>query len=305
MRLMVAGLSVCALLLLQSPVFAGEESTEGGWNPSSAGPVTTWTAPLVGKGKLAIQPFAFYIHTRGHFNDAGHSDSLTDGTKIKKSLYQEQIFTQYGITDKWEIDAQAVYQQGFVSNDGANARAQGFGDSFLFTRYELVEEKGVLPEVTGLLQLKVPTGKYQHENPDKLGADLMGAGSYDPGVGINLTKKFKPFIFHADAIMSFPQETKINGDKTEYGNYLNYDAAVEYFLPKGFNLMLEGNGLYQGHTKTSGVINPESDVRSLTVAPGIGWSNDRIQTLIAYQRTVSGRNTDANDAVVATFVYTF
>jgi hypothetical protein len=303
---MGAGLSICAVLLLQLPAFAGEEASEGGWAPPSAGPVTTWTAPMVGKGKLAVQPFAIYTHTRGSFNDDGHSDSLTaNSEKVRKSLFQEQIFSQYGITDKWEIDAQTVYQESYVTQDGAKAHANGFGDSFLFTRYELVEEKGWVPEATGLLQIKVPTGKYQHGDPDKLGADIMGAGSWDPGVGINLTKTLKPFIIHADAVMSFPQEVRIDGTKTQYGNYLNYDAAVEYFLPKGFNLMLEANALYQGNAKLDGEKDPASDVRSLTLSPGIGWSNDRIQTLVAYQRTVSGRNTDANDAVVATFVYTF
>ena len=67
------------------------------------------------------------------------------------------------------------------------------------------------------------------------------------GFGMIMTKKFKPFIFHADAIYSFPQGgTTIDDIKTRYANYLNYDFAVEYFLPKGFNLMLEVNNLLQG-----------------------------------------------------------
>ena len=305
MRWSLIGLGVCAALLWQMSAFAGEESDEGGWNPPSAGPVTTWTAPLVGKGKFAVQPSAIYAHMHGSFNDDGHSDSLTNGEKVRKSLFQEQISFQYGITDEWEIDAQTVYQETRVTDEGAKAHANGIGDSYLFTRYELFEEKGWIPEATGLLQVKIPTGKYQHANADKLGADIMGTGSWDPGVGINLTKKLKPFIVHADAIMSFPQAVRIDGTKTQYGNYLNYDAAVEYFLPKGFNLMLEANALYQGNAKLDSEKDPASDMRSLTLSPGIGWSNDRIQTLVAYQRTVSGRNTDANDSIVATFVYTF
>ena len=62
-----------------------------------------------------------------------------------------------------------------------------------------------------------------------------------------MTKKLKPFIFHADAIYSFPQGgLTIDDVKTRYANYLNYDFAVEYFLPKGFNLMFEVNGFLQG-----------------------------------------------------------
>jgi hypothetical protein len=293
---------LCALLAFPLSSFA-EEGHEAGWNPLSAGPITTWTAPMVGKGVLVVQPIAIYTKTRGSFNDDGNYEALPSGDK--KSQIQQQFFAQYGITDKWEFDAQIVFQENYITSGGSKGHDQGVGDSYIFTRYELFEETERIPEVAGLLQLKIPTGKYQHADPDKQGADLTGTGSWDPGVGILLTKKFKPFVFHADALINAPQSVGIDGVKTQYANYLNYDLAVEYFLPKGFNFMLEANGLYQGNTKQDGVKDPASDVRSLTLSPGIGWSNDCIQTLVSYQRTVSGRNTDANDSLVMTFVYTF
>ena len=147
------------------------------------------------------------------------------------------------------------------------------------------------------------------KTPNKLGTDLMGAstggGSWDPGVGINVSKKLKPFMVHADLIESFPLEVRIDGDKTQFAQYLHADVAVEYFLPKGFSLMMELNGLTQPDKRVNGAMVDDSDTRSLTFAPGVGWSNDRIQTLIAYQRVLVGTNTYANDSIVATFVYTF
>ena len=47
----------------------------------SAGTLTTWTAPLCGKGKFVVQPFFFYNRTRGIFNSEGHYDSLPSGDK--------------------------------------------------------------------------------------------------------------------------------------------------------------------------------------------------------------------------------
>lgn len=284
-----------------------ENTDDTGWNPVSAGPVTTWTAPLCGKGKFVIQPFFFYNRTRGSFNSEGHYDSLIKGDK--KYQYQQQLFLQYGLTDRLEIDGQIVYQENYVKQDDLKAHANGLGDSYLFLRYCAIEEKSYLPYITGLFQLKVPSGKYEHADPNKLGTDLMGAtsggGSYDHGYGINLTKKIKPFVFHTDAVYSFPLETKVDGVKTGYGRYLNYDFGFEYFLPKGFNLILEFNGFLQGDKKEDGSHTPGSDVRYLTIAPGMGWSCDKIQTLLAYQRTVAGTNTDANDSLVLTCVYTF
>jgi hypothetical protein len=304
MKFTVLGFSFFALLLCLSPVFADDE---GKWDPPSVGPIGTLTAPTIAKGKLSLQPLAFYNRTRGDFNADGHYVPLPKGDK--ESQFQQQIAAQYGITDKWEFDAQMVYQENYITQGGIKAHDEGFGDSSILTRYELIEEKGWMPTATGLVQLKMPTGKYQHEDPHKLGTDLMGSstggGSWDPGVGINLTKKLKPFIFHADVIGNFPQQVRVNGDKTEYGNYINCDAAVEYFLPKGFNLMMEVNGLSQTDKKVNGQMVPDSDTGSLTLASGFGWSNDRIQTLIAYQRTLLGTNVDANDSIVVTFVYTF
>ncbi len=312
MRGTISAILVAAGLVLMNYTnnsFASHDgnSEKDEWNPISAGPVTTWTAPLCGKGKFVIQPFFFYNRTRGTFNSEGNYDSLSDGDK--KYQFQQQLFAQYGLTDRLEIDGQTVYQENYAKQSGSDAHSYGFGDSYLFLRYCAVEENSYLPHITGLFQLKFPTGKYEKADPDKLGTDLMGAtsggGSYDHGYGINLTKKIRPFIFHLDAIYSLPLETTVDGVKTRYGRYLNYDFGFEHFLPKGFNLILEFNGFLQGDKEQDGTKIADSDIDYFTVAPGIGWSNNKIQTLLAYQRTLIGTNTDANDSVIFTFVYTF
>ncbi len=287
----------------EKPAIEKAEPIVEEWDPPSAGPITTWTAPLCEKGELVVQPFFFYNHTRGIFNDEGHYDALPEGSK--QYNYQEQLLLEYGLTSKLEIDFQTVYMQNYVKQDEFKAHSNGIGDSYLFLRYNAIEEEGWIPHITPIYQLKAPTGKYKHEDPNQLGTDITGSGSWDNGIGVILTKKLKPFIFHLDAIYSFPQQIKIDGIKTKYADYLNYDFGVEYFLPKGFNLMLEFNGLLQGDQKTDGEMIPGSDVKSLAVCPGIGWSCDKVQTLLAYQRTVLGTNTDANDSVILTAVYTF
>ncbi len=298
-------LRVLALAILGYADFASAHEDE--WKPVSAGPVTTWTAPLCGRAKFVIQPFFFYNHTRGTFDSNDHYNSLPNGDH--KYQFQEQLFAQYGLTDRFEIDAQTVYQQNYIKQGDARAHSNGFGDSYLFMRYCAIEENGWMPHMAALGQLKMPTGKYQHADTDKLGTDLMGAstggGSWDPGFGIIVTKKFKPFVLHADTIYSLPQQARVDGINTRYANYFNCDFGVEYFLQKGFNLMFETNLLLQGDKRSNGRKIPDSGVNSFTIAPGIGWSNDKIQILLAYQRVMTGTNTDANDSVVFTFVYTF
>ena len=122
---------------------AHEDTSE--WEPVSAGPVTTWTAPICGRGKFVMQPFFFYNRARGSFNSDGHYNSLPKGDK--KYQYQEQLFMQYGITDRLEIDGQAVYQENYIKQGGSKAHANGLGDSYLFMRYCALEEKGWLPHL--------------------------------------------------------------------------------------------------------------------------------------------------------------
>lgn len=277
------------------------------WAPPSAGPIVTWTAPVCQKGKLAVQPFFYFQRTRGTFDGESHYKAYTD--KDRKWQWQEELFLQYGITDKWEIDAQGTYQQNIRQIDGASAESSGFGDTYIYSSYCFLEEKGWLPCIAGWFQLKIPTGKYQKADPAKLGTDLNGAtsggGSYDHGYGFILTKRIKPFIVHADAIWNFPILTKVDGIKTKYGAYAKYDLGAEYFFYKGFNLMLELNAFVQGDSKENNSRVPDSDIKSLAITPGIGWSNDTIQTLLAYQRTLVGTNADVNDSLIFTFVCTF
>jgi hypothetical protein len=287
--------------------YAGQDKEDATLKFTSAGPVTTWTGPLCGRNKFAIQPFFFYNRTSGIFNSEGRYDPLAGSDR--KGQFQEQLFMQYGLTDKLEVATQTVYQQNYVRRGGQTAHAAGLGDSYLFLRYCFFEEDKELSHATGLLQLKLPTGKFQKFDPEKLGADSMGAtsggGSYDLGAGLILTKKIRSFVLHGDAIFSLPLETSVDNVKTRYAGYLNYDLGIEYFFKKGFNVMLELNGFIQGDKAQNGEKQASSDIKSFSGAAGIGWSNNMIQTLLAYQRTLIGTNVDANDSVVITFVHTF
>ncbi len=132
-----------------------------------------------------------------------------------------------------------------------------------------------------------------------------GGGSWDPGLGLIVSKTLRPFLIHADLAYNVPMEVKVDGVDTLYGQYLNYDFGVEWIFTKGWNLMLETNGVLQGNRKEEGHTITNSGVNTLLVTPAFGWSNEKIQTLIGYQRVVAGTNTDANDSLVLTAIFTF
>jgi hypothetical protein len=292
-----------ALAAQPDALASSTEMAADDWNPPAAGPLTAWTAPLCGAHKFVPHFFLSYSRTRGAYDDAGSFAELPSGEEA--SAWQQQLVLQYGFTDTLELDASTALLEKHAKIGGDSADSTGLADSTLALRYCLREDSGWYPHVTAHVQLHMPTGKYQDADPAKLGTDITGTGSWDPGLAINATKKLKPFLIHADFIYSFPIETSVDGQKTQNGQYGNYDLALEYILPAGFELMAEANGCFQAGQKVEGRDVPATQSRSLMLTPGVGWSNDTIQTLIGYQRSVWGVNTDAVDAVVATVIYPF
>ena len=69
--------------------------------------------------------------------------------------------------------------------------------------------------------------------------------------------------------------------------------------------MFELNGFIQKDRKENGEIIPDSDTEYFIFSSGIGWSSEKWQMLLGYQRTIMGTNADANDSLVFTLVYTF
>jgi hypothetical protein len=268
------------------------------WNPYSTGPVITWIAPVTPAKALVPHVFGYYSSIRGIY---GNDSALTlNSSDTEFTTMTQQLFLQYGLVQNWEVAMMAFYNEASAKIGSETASSNGFSDTLLFVRYQVKEAKGNLPCITYVGVLKAPTGKYQEFDFAKLGTDIMGAGAWVPGLGVVITEKIKPFIFHMDMILSTPVEAKIYDQKVEYGVIGNLDLAVEGFLPAGFNWMLELNGMIQAPKKVQGEVIENSHSQSWLFTPAIGWSNDKIQTLVGYQRSFAGVNTLAIDSYFAT-----
>jgi hypothetical protein len=236
---------------------------------------------------------------RGVFGPDSGYRSLPEGER--KSQQNLQLFTQVGLTERFEVDLQTVFTRNQRTTSAASAESSGIGDSYLFLRWLAFAEGPRSPCLTLMFQAKAPTGKYQSADPAKLGTDLRGAptggGPYEHSYGLNLTKRVKPFQLHADTLLALPIETTLDGVRTDYGDYFLYDFGVEWFLPKGLNILAEFNGTSQRDRADDGARIDDSGLKSFTLSTGVGWSGKRFQTLLAYQRTLLGKNVDAVDGL--------
>ena len=275
--------------------------------PPTAGPFATFTAPITEKDHIVLQPFFFYNWTRGTFDEDSHYHGLPKGDKKETAV--ESLFMQYGVLDNMELDAQLFLDEAHCKVDGRSASSTGLADTLMMLRYNLLHQTNAwwCPETSLLTQIKLPTGKYEHADPNLLGIDLMGTGSTDLTIGVDLTKCYKPFILHGDLWYSWPIKTGVDGVSTRYGDYLQWNAGVEIpFCKDKLAYMLEFNGLHQANTREEGVEVGGSRVNNVTLGTGIEYiPRDDLQLLIGYQRTLWGTNVDANDTFGVTLVWCF
>ena len=296
-------LPVIALVWLVFTVGNLLAADEAEWSPTSIGPVTTWTAPLCGAKNWYAIPRFYFTSFKKQYDNNGDKQSVGDDSTLTQQ--QQMIFAAYGLTDKLELNAQVALVQNHATIGDQTANSTGWADSYLILRDCFLMEQDKTPCLTGMLQLKLPTGQYQHAEADKLGTDITGTGSTDLGIGLVATKKLKPVILHGDLSIFHPFEVTADEVKVQYGNWVTYDLGAEYFIENGVNLMLELNGFWQGKEEDDGTTVDESDVSYLQLSPGIGYTYKSFTTLLAYQMPLSGKNSLINETWILNFMVSF
>ncbi len=162
------------------------------WNPVSTGPINTWTASLEPAGELNTQLFVFYTMTTGFYDGAGKFWSLPDNTT--KTQFQEQLFLQYAINPMFEMDAQLSTFQNTLKVGDQTSYYSGPGDSIFFLRYAIATETHPYPFLTGVLQLRVPSGNFLNQTSTLRTSDLTGTGSVGSGYGVDGHQKTQTIL---------------------------------------------------------------------------------------------------------------
>lgn len=298
-------LSLLVLVLASFAYAKGEDLERAGiWQPTTPGPFVTFSAPVQPKNQLTIQPIYFLNIGRGIFTAEGNYKSLPGRDYSDQQLIQ--LYTQYGLTDCWELDLQPAWQFNYAKRAQVSAESYGFADMFVMTRYCFVDETKWLPRITALFQVKLPTGKYQKGDAGKLNTDITGTGSTDYVYGFNFTKGIKPLLFHLDLLFAnIPSPVRIDGVKTEFSDLYTVNGAVEWVFYKNFNLLGELLWQRQGDKRRNGDWAPSTAQSALIFSTGIGYSRKSWQVLVGYERTLAGQNVNANDTIAATALMQF
>jgi len=274
-----------------------------GSGPGTSGPVNTISASTLPRGKVAVGLRVTYAKP-DVLSDAELQARAAQGIEAHTTdhLLSPSAGVAVGVTDDFTIALSIPYLQrsrlragGFGAVEGLGT-SQGVGDLTLLGEYRVLGTGSDRWQAAVLAGLKMPTGAT-HEI-DRNGARFEtehqpGTGSWDPLLGVAVTRRLDRFSIDASALYQFSsggaQHTTL-GDRAQYNVGISHrigggehhhddgDAAPHPHHEAAWDLILEANGEWEGRQRVGGVVEEESGGNVIYLSPGArfvspaGWS---------------------------------
>ena len=220
-----------------------------------------------------------------------------------KTNYQPYLFVtdNYSPDPSWVINPFIQFTRGLTSWMDLKIETQAFftfkdhqvgsnlSDFQVILGFQAMEDNpnGWEPDLRITFGETFPTGRYEKLNPDKMGADGTGGGSYETEVSFNFQKLFhisgdqwlRPRLFLRYAVPAPVTVHEFNtygggfgtNGKVYPGNSFIGILAFEYAMTQNWVLALDIQAIYADKTSFSG--KKGIDIQSRTAAQGSGKFN--------------------------------
>lgn len=288
-------------------------SSQGFAGPWFTGPILAPAGHTIPKGHTNLEIYGLDVHTDGQYDPSGKLIHRP----LFKSFVANPILT-HGFTD-W-LDVQLTLPYVFNATRGVNYNR--LTDINAALGFQLVEQKGSpkRADVRILVQETFPTGKYEGLNPQKLGTDSTGLGSYQTQVGLDfqyLLEVFNSHYLRTRLILShlYTSPVQVHGlssyggtpttkGRISSGEENNADLAFEFTLTQNWVAVMEGTISQGSSTLFNGVLDfgniggPQSanigsgSYRQTALAPALEYNfNANVGLIGGVWFPVSGKNT--------------
>jgi len=252
-----------------------------------AGPITFSSALPVADGMGIFRSQVKLVRKSGDATPAGRVLNVTAAP----------VVLAYGASPKLALFGVLPYvdKRLDVTMGGKRIRrdAQGIGDALFFGRYTViqVDKPGDTLRVAPFAGLKTPTGSHSQRDAFGLVPRILqpGSGSWDPFLGVALTRQTLGWEFDAAARYRF--NTEASG--FTFGDEARADASFQYRVfprtlentgvPAFIYLVLESNLIWNGRNRSLGIAAPNSGGLMWNLAPGLQYVTDRIVLETAIQ----------------------
>lgn len=284
-----------SLLVYQQATFACGCGSEILGGAGFGGPIITIPAYTLPKGKFALSAGLQY-------NDVDQFSTIRlnqinrnrEHTHTFDSEMTTFISAAYGINDNLNILASLPYRftndiqttfAGVTIDDGDSI---GLGDLTLLGKYKFLELEDQKIHAALLGGIRIPTGETDERNEFgfKLGADDQpGTGSWDPLMGLALSKQYNNFSFDTNVLYRLSTQ---GSQDTTVGDSVNFNAAVSYSVSKyhknrleklfpnelfgqslNWGLILEMNGVWNEKVEFAGVKDDSHGGLTIFASPGL------------------------------------
>ncbi len=258
----------------------------GGAGTEQAGPLKTISATTLERGKWAFALQTEFINF-DRFSDTQLREFAENGKDVHSvdSVFHSVFGIGYGITDNFTLSVKGSYEllrnirevhheePVEVHNRG---NSKGIGDLTILGQYRFVKIRESNFESSLLFGLRVPTGKttVKDISGERFETEFQpGTGSWDPLVGIAVTKIFGPFSLDANVLYTFATK---GAQDTNLGDIFSYNAAFSYRVlkqrPISWDLIIEANGEWKQKQKINGIKDENSGENIIFISPGMRFS---------------------------------
>lgn len=302
-------------LLLTSTLCADDIPADLPW---LTGPLLCPSAHVIPQGHLNFEPYLFGTTVFGAYDAHWHSFSIPNFYSISSVSP-----IQYGLPGRFDV--QVVPQFSWNHTDGAS--------QWVINNLPLVLDFQILtnhsgrwwPTIKFTASVSAPIGKYDQLDPNKLGTDAGGNGSWNPSVGIVFSRlfTFDPTHFLSTRFFcgySFPTSVHVHGlnayggdplthGTVSPGNSLTAIVGMEYTPTPHWAVACDFQYFHQNATTFNGfsilpVGNPVSSDQ-FSIAPAFEYNWSAYVGLIAGAWfSIAGRNAvQFASGVVAVNIY--
>jgi len=256
-------------------------------SPAWTGPITFNSALPVSEGMSILRSQVKLVRKSGDATSAGRVLNVTAAP----------VVLAYGASPKLALFGLLPYvdKRLDVTMGGTRIRrnAQGIGDALFFARYTViqVDRPGDTLRIAPFAGLKTPTGSHSKQDAFGLLPRILqpGSGSWDPFLGVTLTRQTLDWEF--DAAIKYRLNTRASG--FTFGDEARFDASLQYRVfpqtlesggvPAFVYLVLESNLIWNGKNRSLGVTDPNNGGLTWNLVPGLQYVTDRFVLETAIQ----------------------
>ncbi|MFA5353347.1 MAG: transporter [Thermodesulfovibrionales bacterium] len=286
--LVISSLSLLILLTATDSRAHHPSATSG---TGQSGPIRTVSAETLPQGNWFLSFRAEYLDLDS-FTDNELMAHAAGGTDVHSvdSIMHTSLGLGYGVTDDLTLSLTIPYihlaniresHSDEPDEVHLHGDSNGFGDLTLSGQYRFLNsrEQGLQSSLT--FGIKTPTGRTTEKDieGERFETEFQpGSGSWDPIVGLSVSKRLSSFSLDADVQCTFATE---GAQDVNLGDKLDYDLALSYRIPGqrlSWDLVVELNGEWKGKQEQGGTKDPNSGGNSVFLSPGLratgeaGWS---------------------------------